>query len=399
MSAAPGLARAIWIDVPERLVRRIPWLAAVLSDGSYLIRWPLLAILAPLASFLVGFAIGGYRFFGDESYVSSIIWPLLLFVPAGFGAALGLEATLGFAIGDLFLFPHLYPSTGIADVWFEQVPLLITYEVLLGLTVLLPMAAQPLAAGITRLFGRRLRGSAAVIAFVAMSAAVAAMLALAWTSSAQVLVRPIESFRGGFPSPALVQPLRQQGVFLILLAAVLTIARLAIERAACRDLMVAAAGSPAPSVQRPQPDGRTQSRRWRWQMLKLVIWTALATLLLSGLLDEPWQALPLFGALLVSGLLRKIILPRARPYARFIGRVPVLLRLIVLSIVGYVVGIVVLPLLIDDPPFLPLSWAPMVAAASITIVIAAFLLPGPPLDSSSPDAAPSSPRQEGTGAT
>jgi hypothetical protein len=364
-------ARSLWVDLPRVVARRSPVLAAIVADGAYLIRWPRVALLAPILSFAVGFVIGAFRPLGDATYAFAIAWPLILLVPSAFGAGLGLLVGAGYAVGDFFVHYHQFlVQDPLPHIWTEVVPLLIVYELLLGLTVLLPLAARTMPIGIVRLFATRADGRARHIAFVAIAAVAAAILAASWSGSAQVLQRPIETFRGGFESPAMVQPLRTEGILLVLLAAILTGVRALIEIAAGNDLMRPPAGNAG---------GRGDGvRTWRATLVRAVIASALLTLLLSGLLDEPWQAAVLFVALLVSALLRLVALPRLARYAITVNRIPVLLRILVLSGNGYVIGAVVLPAFSENPPFLGESWGPMLLSASIMIVVAAFLVPAMP---------------------
>ena len=102
------------------------------------------------------------------------------------------------------------------------------------------------------------------------------------------------------------------------------------------------------------------------------------TLGLFAVPDDVPELLLLFVALFVSGALRTVALPRVRPYAGAVNRIPVIVRILVIAVVGYFIGQVVLTALSENAPFLGLSYLPMLVGLVLSILAASLLLPAPP---------------------
>jgi hypothetical protein len=367
------VARLFWIELPSAAGRRWPLLRTVLSDGWYLLAWPRTAALAPVGAVVLGFGLGAFRPISEAIFTFSVFWPILLVIPAAFGAGLGAWAWIGFVFGDFFLFPHLFFRTSVAEHFLtERVPLLISYEVLLGLMVLLPLAAVALPATITRPLAGRVPSRALLTARIVLAALVAGLTATSWSASVQVLLHPIALLGGGVQSPTAVQALRNGGIALIWLAAGLTALRALLqpllERLAVRGWPEAVPGP----EQEPRKD-------WLRQLVGSLASAAFVTLALLALVEEPWQLLLLFAALFASAVLRRILLPRMPGFSVAMNRIPLLLRIVIIGAIGYAIGEVVLTVMSDYPPGLGLSYVPMLIAAVLSILAASLLLPGPPI--------------------
>lgn len=363
------LGTAIWTDLPSAIGARLPSIGAVLADGRYLLGIPVLALVAPIGAFVVGVAVGAGRPISDQLFTFSVAWPAVLLAVGALGAGLGFWAWLGFALGDFFLYRHVFfemdPVTHLVK---ERLPLLILYEVLFALVVLSPIAVRTLPSPLVRAARQAGLGRMpAWLAEISLAAFVAALTAASWSASAGILVRPLATFHDGVLGPQAVQPLRQLGSVLIAVAVAGAVGRHLAEAAVGRS------GKPVPPTAAPR-GGR---RSVLGTVAMAIVGSLLITLGLAGILDGP-SALPvLFVIVLTSAVARTIVLPRVPAYARLVGRVPALVRIVAMGGVGYAVGSLVASWMVPDG-YLQASWQPVLVSVAISIAVATFLFPAPP---------------------
>lgn len=365
MTVLARAADALWLRLPAALGRQSPAIAAVLGDGGYLARWPPAALVVPGLAFVVGLALGGGRPQPDLLFTYSVVYPAMLLGFASFGAAIGLWAWLGFVVGDYALFPHVsYRPDPLDHAIREIFPLLITYELLFALLVLQPLAVSAMAGGALRPLRRVLPNeSVRTWARVAIAAFVAAFTAATWSSSVQILIRPVATMQSTILDPRAVQPMRTDGWVLIAVA---------VAGAAARVLLAHQAGPVlAPSVaRRPKPESRAS-----------LVWSVIIGVLvgvgLLGLLDQPEDVVYLFAATIGTAVLRLAIQVRLPSYAAAINRIPLLVRVLVVAVLGDLVGTVILQATSLDGSLLE-SFRPLLLTAAIAMLIAAILLPAAP---------------------
>ncbi len=361
MRLAERLATALWVQLPSAVGRRFRPVGIVLADGSYLLRWTPVALGLPVVAFVAGLAVGAWRPREDLLYTYSILYPAVLLGLASFGAAIGLWAWLGFVIGDFLLFPHVfYRLDPIDHAIREQFPLLITYELLFALLVLGPLAVRGMADGAIRPVHRLVPAGAPRAAVRLLAAAiVAGLVAAAWSSSTQILIRPVATLQDTILDPRAVQTFRMDGSALILVAVVGGVVGLVLGR---RTPVLPAAGPPA----------RSQSTRS--VVAGSVVVGVLVGIGLLGLLDQPADAVFLFGATILAALIRSAI-PRWLPaYASAVNRIPLIIRVIAIAVLGDLTGTAILQATSLDGSLLE-SFRPLLLSATVAMLLAALAFP------------------------
>lgn len=361
------LARFVWDAIPARAGRAWRALGTVMSDGRYLMAWPKAAALLPVAAIVAGFATGGFRPVSDEIFTMSIAWPIVLLAFGALGAGIGVYAWLGFVIGDLFVFPHISWETELpVHLLKETLPLLIVYQVLLGLAVLLPLAARSLPESLVAAFaGRSPSSSARFATRLVLADVVAALTALSWAASVQLLIRPLATFHGGVLGPTAIQPMREQGILFVAVAVLVTSLRVVLESLA----------PPVPAVAMPPAPRPRSGRAMRLGRTALV--SLLVALGLSGLLDSPYdlgQDLILFGSVFIAAVLRTMIVPAIPRYAALVNRIPVMVRIVAIGVLGGGLGQIILSAT-SLQGSLQSSFLPILVAVAIGMVVTALVIP------------------------
>jgi len=365
----PRLAAALWSDLPRGL-RRKPALAALFRDGNWMLRfWPL-ALAVPIAAATLGYRLGGFRSPTEQFVTSSVTVMALMLAVSTLGAAIGLWTALGFALGDLLRFRHthdsalLYPD-GLKHLTLVQVPLIISYTMLMLLLVTVPLLASTARASLTRQHGRSGLIQAAGIAF---SSVIAAALAWCWARSAPMLIRPLWSFADTSGVVAAISPLERHGRVLVVVAAVGTAVRCLIEA------VIPARAFPEPPLAIPTtPDAAPAKRHRYWSGVAVITRALLSTLLLSGLTSTWSDAIQLFAVILLASALRTVLLPAIPRYSDLVWRIPVPVRVLGCGLLGWWIGQKILAPAITSSS--SNSMRPLLVAAMIGILATSPLLP------------------------
>jgi hypothetical protein len=349
-------AHPLWSRLPAAVRWRT--LRAVLSDGAYLARWPAAGWGGPVAALAIGLLVGWRPWSDAETYTGTLFGMTLLVIVASAGAALGAWALVGYAFADFALRDHGVFRFGLSfveRVLYVTTPVVLADLLLSALLVLTPL----LAVGMGRQLVARLRSSgdrrtATVLAAIGAALATLAIV-WAWTHTVPTLIRPVYTWQGGQPPTDAISPLQDHGWVLLVLAAIGTAVRVAIEDAAATGPSLAAA-----PPYRPWPP-----------VVSVPVRTAFTTFLLSGLFTEYWHA-AVFAAVFAATLVVRAVLAHARPWVALVNRVPVLARLLVAVVVAYVVAKVVVGALWTSTT----TFLPIMISAAVSLLVAAVLLPG-----------------------
>jgi hypothetical protein len=348
-----ALARALWIRLPVAAGTVSRTLTVVLSDGCYLVRWPAVALLGPPIAVLYGVALSQTRSPEQLTYTYSLLALVPVVVLASLGAALGLLATLGYAVCDFLLFDH--PS----QLATLRPALLVSYLLLAVLTVLTPLAAG-LVRRRTLPHPERL-GVPGHLLDVALAALILGGLVFLWTESSAVLIRPIFVWtEAGTPTDDAIHPLQQFGVVLALVAAGAGALRVELETRAGPEAAVAVGQGlrQLPARRLPAP-------------VSAAIDGLLLTFLVGGLLDS-WLEVPLVLAAMVGISLVRRVGPGVVPlWPRVLSPIPMVLR-----VLAGVVATAFLGQAIISTQFLATqSLWPVAAAAVVGMVVMTALVP------------------------
>lgn len=197
-----SFTRRFFADLPVAAARRGPGALLVVSDGHWLsAAGPAAGILAVVA-LAFGLALGSRHWFFDEVFTESTALVILLATIGVVSTQLGAWTTVGFAVGDFFLFhttwtlpaPERYEGgleevAILAGLWYQRLPLLSQYALLASLCVLAPLGARALASSVQD----RIRGPQAFQLFVGAILAGVALFVLVrfWSNAAPHVIRPV----------------------------------------------------------------------------------------------------------------------------------------------------------------------------------------------------------------
>lgn len=350
-----SLSEFWWLRLPLKARTVSPVLAETMVDGLYLVAWRQAAALAPAAALLLGILIGwghfGFYFVFSESM-------FVMVVAAIFGlmsANLGFMFLAGFIFGDFFLVyrPWSFPDGIVSHLLYVRLPLLIEYGLLWFLVISIPLATKALLSHLP--LPKKLENRMKFAALVIGHAFLTYFLVYFWTQMVPLLIRPIFTWPGDnppvFPSPPIsfrnppveaMQPLQQNGMILVYVAVLVSIARMALQGMTAfiseignrldpfeRQLLTA---KPVASLVARAPLAARDVLHSLW-----------AVLMLSGMFAG-WIDAALIGALIFliqasrTGLLR---IPLG-PWPAIMERLPVLLRFAAAVVIVYMVSRVVL---------------------------------------------------------
>ncbi|HTG34538.1 MAG TPA: hypothetical protein VLB76_16580 [Thermoanaerobaculia bacterium] len=363
-STLDATARLFWRRIPGAAARLSETLRTVLRDGDYLLAWPAAAALAPPLVLLFGLLLGA----AHPGLVFSSSLPVLLLLAAvgGFGSSLGLLAAIGYAFGDLLLHGHegmgyAYGVSRFGTLLRTDLALVNTYVILAGLLVVTPLVATSVRRHTQTLVRS---GSAGFFLGFLAGGLVQALLAYFWAQSAAFMIRPVWSFWSRAPDIGSINPL-QHGAPWIALVTLLAVAGRAV-------LTLKARQRPAPPNDRPYV--RFSMRRpWPWQA-RVVLRSALFTLLLAGLFSSLLEAGALFVLLAGLGVLQYRVVPAMQPYVAIVNRIPLLIRIAACGGGGFLMAALVVQPAINRGSA---SFLPMVVAVIPPLLLAAFVLPKP----------------------
>jgi hypothetical protein len=132
--------------------------------------------------------------------------------------------------------------------------------------------------------------------------------------------------------------------------------------------------TPVPAPRKPWP-----------LAIRIIGQVLVSSLLLSGLATTVLEFVALVLALTLIVIARLAVVPRLRRWVSVIGRIPILLRLLVCLAVGFVLAqAVVVPAARSGEQ----SFASMLGVILASLVLAAFLLPGPSPSTAEPAPTP-----------
>jgi hypothetical protein len=368
------LGELIWVRLPARLGRRSLSVGVALADGSWLRAWPLAAVLAPVAALAVGVLVGLVR--PDPTYTGSVVILSVLAAVAGLGAGPGAWTWVGYVVTDLAV--HR-PAGGLGrsgdvleQLWQLYVPRLLTYVLLGLLLTTMPVAATGIRIQVIRVL-RLSRGPIVVASAVVQGLALGVGVVL-WAQATAFMIRPLWSFVGTTPDIEAIAPLQEHAVLLGLIAGAVAAARTIVAARGTETARAAEAARAHDRGTRPRPTFDPDRRPWPWWVAGPVR-AALVTLLLAGLVAGTGQAVAVFVALVVVGVVRDLALPRVAGYVATVNRVPLLVRLAVAAGIAWVAAAAVVQPAVDRGES---SFTWMLAAIVVSTLSAGALIPPSP---------------------
>lgn len=352
----------LWVHMPLKVMRWSRTLAAVLVDGAYLRGTPAANLLVPVAAFGVGAGYALTRGVRAPTFTVSITAIVVFALISGFGAALGLWLTLGYALADQVSPAHegalRYQS--FSDQLAMRASWVLSALVLALLVVMIPLAVTATRAVVANLL--RSQPPVALVASAVAAGLAALVGGFGWIQVSPVLIRPIYTWPdGGSPTVEAVAPMQTSGWKIVLAIVVAAVARTFVER------LLSSRLTPL-QVEAPVIAPPTTLR----SVVTAVGSAATTTFLFSGVYAGfQYAAIALIG-FLIAALLRHVVLPRARGYATLVSKIPLIVRLAVLVGVTYLAGRFFLSRAqsAHDETFTFILWTTLVAS-----FVAAALLP------------------------
>lgn len=356
----------LWMRFPLLARRVSKTFPALLADGIYLTAWPAVGVIAPPSAFLFGAINGWFHPFSGPTFTYSVAVMAVMVLVAGAGAGLGVWMLAGYALTDFFLATHSSYYSFPEGLIYARAPLLISYMLLGMLLVTIPWAGGVLRRRtVPRLrTGRTLR----MIADSIVQGAIAAGLTFVWVESVPTLIRPVFTWPGGSPPIEAIRPLQENGIYLIVIAAMVTMARIVVEYQASqkRQVVQRVAGlsarlahvQPAIPAKLPLP-------------VAVVFKCVTITFLLSGILTT-WLDATLFAIASAAILMaRPLVLKPASALARLIARVPVLLRIAAGILASYFIANLVMHAMWNSTS----TFRPVTISITASMLLFALLLP------------------------
>jgi hypothetical protein len=366
MSRLPG---ALWQRGPAAAGRVWPTAAYALADGSYLLRWPRLAVAIPAAGVILGMVLGAAH--AGPIYSYSFAVTAAMVAAAGFGGGVGFWVLSGFIVADLMFsdrssLPGFASFTAVPRLAQGIIPLAMSYLLLALLLVLVPLAGSGFAV-VTSAALRGANAASAVLAASFVYVGAVAGLTYAWAQAMPFMIRPLWSFTGNTPDTAAVQPIQGNTAGLCAIAAAAAIGR-------CLLIRIGAGTSRWPPLAppgMPRAGGRSQGVR----AVTAVPFQALfLTLLLGGLISSIWQGAVTWLLVCVVLAARLVAVPLIPVYPDLVRRVPLLLRIGACALLSYFLGSAIVQPAVDQGET---SFAPMLIATLGSLAGIALLLPGP----------------------
>lgn len=363
------LSNLWWVRLPHLARRGGVTPAAALTDGLYLTAWPPVAAFLPPFVLLLGLFFGwlhpGFTVFSESRML--LLLATLLGVLSGHLGALFLA---GFAFGDYFLFYPAWMYTGNVPLNFlYRFALVIEYALLGMLTIQIPLMTKALLAQFY--FVAKLgRGFSVLFAFIG-HVLLTAVLVYLWGQAVPVLIRPVYTWSGRQPPVSAVVILQNAIWLLLVVAALASIARMALQ--------VFVALSPVHSERLAafeteiiKDDSKPLTERLP-KVLRALLAGAWGALLLSGMY-EIWLEGVVVGFVifcLQAARLGVILVPLGA-WARWMAKVPLVIRLGIAAGIVYFLADLILPQMRGG------SFRPILILTVIALVLFYFLSPESP---------------------
>jgi hypothetical protein len=372
LSPVTGMGR--WLAwfwyYPAAAVSRLSRMAqAVMIDGFYLAAWPKVAAFLPPASLLFGLLVGCFHFAPGDTFTFSLFIMALLFSIANFGAALGVWLLVGYCLGDFFYFHHLESyllgNYSLKAIVIAALALGIVYVLLAMLIVLLPV----ISLGLRRTTLRKIKAGSGAHLFLAvpLQMLVQAGLVFIWIQNVPTLIRPFYVWQNYYPPVEAMQPLQINGNYLVGWAALLGAIRVVLEHFARRSSVLAVQAKELRNVLEGKAHRPVQLPDWLVSVFK----AALATLMLSGLILEWWEAFVLFSATALIFFARDMGQPKWEPWKRFVAHVPLVLRIAVAGFLSYQICLLIVNAMWSGTD----TFRPLIVSVVVSLLVFVLIIP------------------------
>lgn len=353
-------AEQLWITIPAVLRRFSIVLSAATADGIYLCRWPRVATMLPVISLLFGLFSGTLHWsvltIGDGTispanlvvaFAQNLPLVLAAVLLGSLGASLGLLLVVGYGIGDFFFAgPQFQVITGTLISRFIdlQIPRLLSYVLFFALAVMPTLGTKRIVENLSAVT-RRLRAFGVLLAGV-IQVILQGCFVYGWTLAAPMIFRTLWSWSGNAAPITVFYYRDAMQVLLPATAMVSMLVRNLLVLWAKRDRRVVALVLRL-GLAVSESDLRPAFSRRLPSILRTVLWAAMTTLLISGLIATPSLAGLLFITFAAVRAARVSLLPKRVEWTSWVAvitKLPVIVRLPGAMFGSYVISRFVLTL-------------------------------------------------------
>lgn len=362
----PGerLIKLWWVQLPLRVARLFPTLGSGLSDGLYLVHWPIVAAAAPVAATVLGVLLGAVH--PEETFTSSSLVMALMIAVGMLSANLGVWTVGGYAIGDFFLHRRALFGLGPLESLLQvRAPLLLSYFLLALSVVVVPLILASIRLRVRQL---RLPVWPLRVLEVLICIALSAALVYLWAIATALLIRPIYTWRGDQPITSAILPLQERGWILSATAAVAVIVRLVLEQRARSPRVTIMANILSQALQIIARQRMQPTLSW---LLRLLAGAAGLTLLMAGMISGWLEAVLVFVFLAFVLWVRDQLRRVSWPWLRVLAHIPVLVRFAVGFALSYFISRAIAGALWNQTQgFQPILFATCLSVAILTLFTA-----------------------------
>jgi hypothetical protein len=397
-----------WIRIPALLRDTSVLLSEAWRDGIYLTRWPGVGLVAPLMAFLLGaiegathWTISINQFYDPQSVAFTELFLFLICAATigAFSANLGLQLTLGYALGDFFIAgprvsfyfgrvaaigqPFIPDDTLWNTILFLRVPQLISYIVLFMLAVQPTLFARNMASNIRpflkKVFGKKTSGIILIEALV--GGLVQGGIVYIWTLSTPVVIRIFWGWLNQAPPVEAAYFLQNFWIWIVLPAGGAVVVRGIIAFWAFHSESTVHNRHKQEKAIAEADALRPRAQSIISAISRALLIAGVTTLLLSGIIGTVGEGLIVFCFIGTILLLRSIVLSRLRfwnAWKRYLAEVPLILRLAYGGYIAY--QLTQLALSYYMPDTLPVASAsasmfPILISSGISLLILTIFLP------------------------
>ncbi|MGL4609047.1 MAG: hypothetical protein ACRCYY_05090 [Trueperaceae bacterium] len=347
------LTKLWWFQIPKWL-KRHPILFGSLTDGFYLVQWPIVAAFTPPVALALSFLAGAKA--PGETFSSSLLLLLALIIPGIMSAHLGLWVVFGYSLGNLFFHEQWsYVSHPLAVLFQVKVPLVLSYLLLALAVVIIPLVLTA-----ARLRVRSLKKP--LVEFVLGGLLISGLIWV-WALATIVLIRPVFTWQGSQPTTSAIEPLQVHTWALALGAFTAFTFRFFLERQARSDHIkqwIRELQQSTPPVEQQPITG----------LLQHAGLASVLTFLMSGMMGRWFEAALVWTFLFFLLWLRHKLATTSFPLIRLLTRVPWILRFIISIGLGYALSHVVVSALWQRTnTFQPVLLSTCLSLAITTLIV------------------------------
>jgi hypothetical protein len=362
------------VTLPHWLDPWAPRFADAFADGAWTVSWRGVSAIAPLLAFAIGFLVPQVWPGMRTVYTESPLFMVLIIAGAILTGPVGVMMLLGHVIAMLVWgstgLPLRTRHQGLLDYFVRREgSLLISYFLLAIPAIIVPQQARWMAEEMP--LPLKTSDTARVGVQAILYAVGCGVLIYLWCQAMPVLIRPVFIWLKMAPRVEAIVPVQQGWHWLVGVAGLMAIVRIVAERMAIRG---SSRGSVITGLQEQRwsnPERRDEFWRNIPSLTRLILTSAVVTLVLSGLYQGWIDALLVAVVTILFEIWRAGLIGRfPQPWERAVLKAPALLRFATALFFGYLLSQWIITRQWRGDTFRPVLWATV-----STLLIFYFLFP------------------------